>query len=86
MNEKRLLEPVAKDHTNMNLVAEGCSDLPATRTDVGILSVWKCASIWQRIKFLFTGEICLHIFGQGHPPVSIIIGDLVENDYQEHKS
>lgn len=77
------LKPIQKKHTNVTLVAKGCGDLPATRTDSGILSIWKCSSLKERIKFLFKGEISLHMMMQTHPPVSVCIGDIADESNKE---
>lgn len=36
---------------------------------------WKCVSIWDRIKFLFHGEISVSIYSQSLPPVSVCVGE-----------
>ena len=67
--------PVKKWHSNCTHKLEGCHDLPTTVLKDQIISVWKCKSIWERIKFLFNGEITLSVMGKGQPPITLFSGD-----------
>lgn len=79
--------PIEKGHQNMVFKAppgaEGIEDLKVTKFTWGNLSVWKMHSIWERVKFLFKGEISLKIMGQGLPPLSIHTGDWFETKHAE---
>lgn len=62
-------------------VGEGCGDLPTTKFTYqdgtpGIGSTWVMASLWERIKFLFSGKISLVIVGHQQPPVAIYMDEL----------
>ena len=70
--------PVKKWHTTSKFVGKGdIQPLPVTRFDDGTLnSIWKLPSLWERVKFLFRGELTLRIYGSGHSPVAIVAGDI----------
>ena len=78
--------PVKKWHTNKIYTGpKGVSDLPLTQagnedtgTGIGLTlnSVWFQPSIWERVKFLFHGEVTLRIVGNIQPPVSVVCGDI----------
>lgn len=81
--------PAKKDHQNFTYTAppgdDNCSDLHVTKLEWGSVSVWKMSSLWERIKFLFTGEISLIINGGGMPPVSLHTGDWYEAKVKEQE-
>ena len=56
--------------------------LPITRhvDEYGITlnSCWVLPSMWERIKFVFTGKITLRIYSETMPPVSLVAGDIFE--------
>lgn len=70
--------PVSKTHTNRKYTASGCGDLPVTYADNRLFSVWKMPSFWQRVRFLFNGEVTLILLGSSQPPCCIVRGDSVE--------
>ena len=37
------------------------------------VSRWTLSGFWNRVAFLLTGEVWLHVVGRGHPPVSITL-------------
>ncbi len=76
--EKNELLPIKKWHTNMTYVADGCGDLPVLKLKDQIISVWKQNSIWERIKFLFHGEITFSVFSNQQPPIALSSGDIIE--------
>ncbi len=82
------LIPVKKPHNNKvykgydpkNLVGvEKIEDLNLTDDGEAFNSVWRCNNIWERIKFLFFGELTLRVIGRAQPAVSIILGDVYED-------
>lgn len=83
-------QPVKKQHNNFTYTApdemDNCSDLHVTNLDWGSVSVWGVKSLFERIKFLFTGQISLIVHGQGMPPVSLYIGDWYETKVKEAQS
>ncbi len=74
-------KPVSKWHTSNTYIGTGdIKPLPVTRFDDGTLnSVWVLPSLWQRLRFLFRGEITLRIYGTCQPPVAVVAGDIVED-------
>lgn len=80
MNPKEF-KPVRKWHTsNTYIGTNGIEPLPVTRFDDGTLnSVWVLPSFWQRLRFLFRGELTLRILGASQPPVAVVAGDIVED-------
>ena len=72
-------KPVAKWHNTIKYVGTGdIKPLPVTRFDDGTLnSVWALPSFWQRLRFLFSGEVTLRIMGYSQPPVVIVAGDAI---------
>lgn len=74
-------KPVRKWHTTRDYVGPGdIKPLPVTRFDDGTLnSVWVLPSFWQRLRFLFRGELTLRIYSNAQPPVAIVAGDIVED-------
>lgn len=82
-------QPTRKPHQNFTYKApegmDNCSDLHVTNIIGGSVSVWKVKSIWERIKFLFSGEISLVIQGHGMPPVSLHTGDWHEIQARERE-
>lgn len=80
MNPKEF-KPVTKWHTTTNYTGSGdIKPLPVTRFDDGTLnSVWALPSVWERVKFLFRGELTLRIYGNSQPPVAVVAGDIVED-------
>ena len=91
---KKSLEfiPVKKMHSNSVLKGwpadkakgiEKVHDLHITRLiDNSVVSIWKCKSIIERVKFLFTGEITFMVQSKTHPPISILIHDQIRMDGQ----
>lgn len=71
--------PVKKRHTTTLFTGKGeVRHLPVTRLEDGTMnSVWALPSFWQRLRFLFRGEITLRVAGNGHPPVAIVAGDII---------
>ena len=80
MNAKEF-KPVSKWHNTNNYVGTGeIKPLPVTRFDDNTLnSVWVLPSVWQRLRFLFRGELTLRIYGSSQPPVAVVAGDIVED-------
>lgn len=62
----------------MTYVADGCGDLPVLKLNDRIVSIWKQHSIWERIKFLFHGEMTFSVFSKEQPPIALSSGDIVE--------
>jgi hypothetical protein len=59
---------------NTNLVADGCEDLPAYRSerDGFFLSRWQLT--WrERLAVLVGGSVWLYVLGHGHPPVQLAV-------------
>lgn len=86
--ESTIMKPIKKWHTNSVLKGwdgddkkDPVHDLPVTRIENngGVVSIWKIKSIWQRVKFLFHGEITFQTMGTTHPPVSFYCGDVITN-------
>lgn len=79
MNTQEFI-PVRKPHNNSNFIGGGdIKPLPATRYEDGTInSVWMLPSFWQRLRFLFHGEITLRIYGCSQPPVAVVAGDIFE--------
>lgn len=79
---KYTLIPIKKPYNNFTFTApkgmDNCIDLHVTKTKQQIVSTWKLRSFWERLKFLFNGEITLVIWGQGMPPVSLVNRDILE--------
>ena len=71
--------PVTKLHTNQIItsVRDGISPLPVTVYPGMILSVWRLPSIWERVKFLFSGEVTLTTLGERQCPVALQTGDTI---------
>ena len=83
------MKPVAKPHTNARLggrpattnedsvIGGEIQGLPITVTEDGqqTISIWKCDSILQRLRFLFQGEVSLTVLGKQRQAVSLSIGD-----------
>lgn len=82
---KDILIQIRKSHNNTILQGDGkqIGNLSVTKSQDAIYSCWKCESIWQRIIFLFKGEITLSVLSSSQPPVCLIVGDYV--DKQEKK-
>ena len=82
------LEPMKKPHNNLILKGWGddVHDLGVTKVfhhgvaAPFLYSTWKVASLWERIKFLFKGEVTIGVMGHTAPPISIMIG---EYDFEE---
>jgi len=79
MNEYEF-RPIECKHNNMKYVSEGCYDLPVTAGKNVRYSVWKLKSFKERIKFLFKGTVTLCVASNGHPPVNISNGDILNID------
>lgn len=80
------MTPVKKWHTNSVLKGWGVEgevnfvdDLPVTvfMSSGNVASVWSVKSFWERVKFLFHGEITIVITGTTHPPISLSCGDVI---------
>ena len=85
------MNPVSKPHTNAILGGRPATNsetsvkngtiggLPITVThdNQQTVSIWKCGSIFHRVRFLFHGEITLTVLGEKHPPVSLSVGDAI---------
>ena len=69
--------PVKKQHTNRVYVHPTCEDLPLTYADGRLCSVWKLRGFFQRLRFLFTGEVTLLLLSDSQPPCCIIAGDSI---------
>lgn len=71
--------PINKWHNNFTYTAppsmKNCNDLQVTKLDGRILSTWKMNSIFERIKFLFKGEIILEVSGDSFSPTAIYFHD-----------
>lgn len=55
---------------------EGLPDvepLPCFKSDIFTVSCWEFPSIWQRLKFLFTGRIWLLQMARVHPPTELSV-------------
>jgi hypothetical protein len=90
------LTPIAKPHSNgmlggrpaalheENVIGGKVHGMPISRTEQRIVSVWKCASIWQRFQFLLHGEITLTVLGLNHPSVCVSVNDTLscENSHK----
>lgn len=82
---KEWMIPVKKPHTNQTFKGDHLTDahgqkvrnLELTMTDHSLISVWECPSLWERIKFLFHGEITLEILGHKLPPFNLTMGDRI---------
>jgi hypothetical protein len=88
------MTPIAKPHSNgmlggrpaapheENVIGGKVHGMPISRNEQRIVSVWKCASIWQRLQFLIHGEITLTVLGSIHPAVCVSVNDTLscEND------
>jgi len=82
----KTFKPVRKPHNNRVFTAPvgmgNCKDLYVTKIDPDEhVSTWT-VNLWERIKFLFHGEISLSVIG-GMPPVSISTGDSCKELTQE---
>ena len=81
-----MLEPYKHELTNKtftkpySMTDSECGSLDVVQIEEQIFSFWKCKSIWYRIKFLFTGKMALSIYGDGMPPVSLFIGEVVKKN------
>jgi hypothetical protein len=76
---KQEFVPVWKWHTTTKYNGTGdVKPLPVTRSmiDHTLNSVWVLPSFWQRLCFLFSGELTLRIYGTSQPPVAIVAGDI----------
>lgn len=57
-----------------SMTDEECSPLPVFNDGEQSVSCWKCESLRERIKFLFTGIMWLGVFaGRSQPPVYITV-------------
>lgn len=86
------MTPVQKPYTNgllhgrpaqeheTSVIGGEVHGMPVTRTDGNqqIVSVWKCKSLWWRLRFLFKGEVTLTVLGNKHPALSISVGETLE--------
>lgn len=87
------LVPMEKPHHNFTLKGYpseagrdgSVSDLSSYREDGWIDSTWHMPSLWQRLRFLWSGEITLRVLSKdSSPPVAIAIGDIYERAYAAH--
>lgn len=78
------MKPVRKWHSNKKFLAGDIpgveADLPVTRLDGTNYSIWRCESLRERIKILFSGEVTLGVMGSGQPPVSVAAGDSIRKN------
>lgn len=44
----------------------------------GVHSVWKCKSVWARVKFLFSGKVSFVTDTKTHPPVIVGLGEYLK--------
>ena len=89
MTDRSEFRPVSKLHNTANFngfktespaVNNGeVKALPVTQNSESIDSVWKLDSVWERVKFLFKGEVTLRVLGQRLPGVVVVNGDIYEN-------
>jgi len=76
--------PVEKSHKTHTFTGTGdIKPLHVTKHidddgHVTLNSVWYLYSLWERIKFLYTGQITLRISGPSQPPVVLVNGDIFE--------
>jgi len=66
MSSEIWLKAVDFNESNVIAKGEGYLDLPTYKGEIQFISCWK-ASIWQRIKFLFTGKIWLSLEHKNQP-------------------
>lgn len=82
------MRPVRKWHTNNRSsgrdalpeevsIAEGgkIHAAPMTVRRNSTLVVYKCSSVWWRLRFLFTGEVTMVALGDYMPPMAVCVGD-----------
>lgn len=78
----KYFNPIDKNYHNITYMGNGSTvkDLNLFKDEINncLYSSWKIKSIFQRIKFLFNGEITLCVVGDKLPPMSVINGDYLE--------
>ena len=71
------MKPIKTHRSNFVFTAptemDDCDDLHVFKSDTQIESTWVFGSVWQRLKFLFTGELTLIIHGSAMPPVALVV-------------
>lgn len=80
MRDKKELWPIEKWHTNSILKGfDDVADLPITvfKETNQIASIWKVDSFWERLKFLWSGEVTFLCWGNTHPPINISLTDTI---------
>jgi len=60
-------------------------ELPVFRDGVVIVSKWRLASFWARLKFLFTGDMYVIVLGMSQPPLSLRVDNPFDNPENEHQ-
>lgn len=84
--ESNVFVPVEKSHKTHTYTGTGdIKPLHVTKhVDEGgcvtLNSVWYLYSLWERVKFLYTGQITLRVMGTHLPPMSVVAGDIFEGD------
>lgn len=68
--------PVEKWHKNRTYTGKGdVQNLPVTEYEDTLNSIWQLDSAWERIKFLFHGQVTLRVRGAQVPTI-IVAGDI----------
>ena len=85
------LQPICKKHNNRDAfgyetdstaVKGGkIKDLRLTDDGQALASFWKCPSVWERVKFLFHGEITVRLLVRKQPPIAVVMGDVYKSDF-----
>jgi hypothetical protein len=71
-------------HRLSNLVLRGgpgVQDLECVRYEADsatFIATYYRLTFWQRVRFLFSGEIYLNVMGKTQPPVALGVGDFFE--------
>ena len=77
------MEPVDFPESNFTFTApptmENCQDLHVCQANNASISLW--TGTWrERLRFLLTGKMQLHVWGVSHPPVCLVAGDITFED------
>ncbi len=77
------MEPINFPESNFTFTAppsmDNCSDLHVYKDDDSSVSLWR-ATWRERVRFLLTGKMQLHVWGAAHPPVCLVAGDITFED------
>ena len=81
MKKNYTLTPIKFAETNSVLVGSGTvKDIPCYRDETQVITRWKLRGLWERILFLFKGEVNIICLGDTQPPMSVRIDTPFEKE------